>query len=105
MGGFTEMLQEPRVTVMVANRNNGSYLGPCLSSLLGQTFDDFEVVVVDDGSTDDSLEVCARFARTDRRLQVIDLETHFGVSYARQTALSKARGEYIAILDADDVAL
>ncbi len=99
------MSDTPRLSVMVASYNNAPYLEACLASALNQTFPDFEVLVVDDGSTDNSVEIGGRFVRTDERFRVIRLDQNHGISFARQKALQEARGEYVAILDADDVAL
>lgn len=95
---------DPEVTVMVANYNTARYLGHCLKSLMAQTFRDFEVLIVDDGSTDASLDICEQFVREDSRVRLLRLERNRGLTYARHVALPQARGDLVAILDADDVA-
>jgi glycosyltransferase involved in cell wall biosynthesis len=96
------MSREPRVTVVVPAWNTSSVLAEALDSIRAQTFRDFEVLVVDDGSTDDTARVAERYSAEDRRFRLI-CRTHAGVSSARNAALAEARGEWIAFLDADDV--
>ena len=95
----------PKVTVIVASYNNARYLPACLDSLLHQTFSDFEVLVADDCSTDNSLEICQQYSKRDPRIRVITTEKNQGVTYVKHLGLKEATGEYIAVLDSDDVAL
>jgi glycosyltransferase involved in cell wall biosynthesis len=94
----------PRVTVMVANYNTARYLPECLDSLLNQTYQDFEVLIIDDGSTDNSLEICQKYVADDVRFRLMRLESNQGLTYARHVGLRESKGKYIAILDADDLA-
>jgi glycosyltransferase involved in cell wall biosynthesis len=94
----------PKVTVMVANYNTSRYLRDCLNSLLDQTYPDFEVLMIDDGSTDDSSDICEHYVQRDPRFRLLKLEHNYGLTYVRHIALPQARGELIAILDADDIA-
>ena len=96
------MGREPRVTVVVPAWNTSSVLAEALDSIRAQTFRDFEVLVVDDGSTDDTAKVAERHGAEDGRFCLI-CQVHAGVSIARNTAVAEARGEWIAFLDADDV--
>lgn len=92
-------MRPPRVSVVVPVRNCRDYIQEALDSILSQRFDDFEVIVVDDGSTDfDYRSLESR----DTRIRVLRLEG-LGVSSARNTGMAAARGELIAFLDADDV--
>jgi glycosyltransferase involved in cell wall biosynthesis len=88
-----------RVTVLIPTYDHGRYIGDAIRSIQAQTFQDFEVVVIDDGSTDETQDVLAAF--DDPRLQVVRIPNS-GVAVARNTGLQMARGEYIAQLDADD---
>ncbi len=94
---------DPTISVIVAVFNGEDHIADCLDSLLAQTFSDFEVIVVDDGSTDSTPDIVGRFP--DPRLRDHRLATNRGVSHARNTAAGLARGRYLAILDADDMAL
>jgi glycosyltransferase involved in cell wall biosynthesis len=89
----------PTVSVIIPSHNYGRFLGEALGSVLAQSFADFEVTVVDDGSTDDTQAVLDGFH--DPRLRRIRIENS-GNSVAINTGLDAARGEFIAILDADD---
>ncbi len=92
----------PKISVIVPVYNiKKEYLCKCFESLLSQTLQDIEIVVVDDGSTDESGKVCDEYAAKDNRIQVIHQENQ-GVAVARNTALSAANGEWITFVDADD---
>src|SRR5205085_8293540 len=81
--------------------NYGSFIGAALDSVRAQTVPDFEAIVVDDGSTDDSLAVIGRFLDDDRFRLV--RQKHGGPTRAKNRGLELARGDYLALLDADDV--
>lgn len=89
------------ISVIVPVYNVERYLRGCLDSLLGQTYRELEVILVDDGATDSSGAICDEYARGDERIRVIHKENG-GLSSARNAGLSVARGEYIAFVDSDD---
>ncbi|HMC69231.1 MAG TPA: glycosyltransferase [Mycobacteriales bacterium] len=91
----------PTVSVLVSSYNYGRFIGAALASVRAQTVPDFEAVVVDDGSTDDTFDVLADFLR-DPRFQLVRQE-HGGPARAKSAGILWARGEYLAFLDADDV--
>jgi glycosyltransferase involved in cell wall biosynthesis len=97
-------LTAPLVSVLLPVRDAASYLAEALESLSAQTFSDFEVLAVDDGSTDGSAEIAGAHARDDRRFRVI-LQEPVGIVAALERARSEARGGLIARMDGDDVAL
>lgn len=90
-------------SLMIPVFNAGIYLDACLASVTAQTFADFEVLIVDDGSSDGSDRICDRFAENDRRFRVWHTSNH-GVFAARAFAEEHARGDYLLFLDADDLA-
>ena len=92
----------PTVSVIMPAYNVASYIAAAMDSALGQTFDDLEVVVVNDGSTDDTPAIVSRYTARDDRVRLLH-QTNGGISVARNTALRVARGQYFALLDADDV--
>lgn len=92
------MSSSPLVTVVVVNYNYGRYLRECVESVLAQTYGNIEVIVVDDGSTDDSLRVLRAYAD---RILIVHQENK-GVSAARNAGAVKGRGQWIAFLDSDD---
>ena len=92
----------PVCSVLVAAYNAEQYLAQCLDSLVGQTLADIEVIVVDDGSADRTLQIARRYARADARVKCLALMGNHGQAYARNQALGLASGRYICFLDADD---
>jgi len=93
-----------KVSAIVPVWNSESYLAAAIQSMLNQTFTDFEIIVLDDGSTDRSLEILHEFADLDRRVKVTACE-HQGYSPLLNLGLSLAKGKYIARMDSDDICL
>ena len=93
---------EPLVSVIIPAYNAGESLGTAVQSVLRQTISDFEIIIVDDGSQDDSADVAERFATEDARILVFRHPWNRGQAAARNVALDQARGTWIALLDADD---
>ena len=91
----------PSLSVIVPVFNSEQYLEKCLDSIVKQTFDDMEIIIVDDGSTDGSLGICNAYGRLDKRIKVISKENG-GLIRARKTGLSAARGDIIGFVDSDD---
>lgn len=89
------------ISIIVPVYNVAPYLEKCLLNILNQTFTDFEVILIDDGSTDNSGEICSSFAKRDKRIIVYHTPNK-GVSSARNLGLDKAKGELIAFIDSDD---
>ncbi len=96
--------ETPLISVIVPVYQVQAYLRECLDSLLQQTYENLEVILVDDGSTDGSGEICDEYERNDVRVQVIH-QKNSGPSAARNTGLNCANGEYIAFVDGDDAVL
>ncbi|HRF08147.1 MAG TPA: glycosyltransferase family A protein, partial [Xanthobacteraceae bacterium] len=90
------------ISVIVPAYNAGRYIGRCLASAGGQTYRDIEVIVVDDGSTDDTVERVREAMVADPRVHLVQTDRG-GVSRARNLAIARARGDLIAPLDADDL--
>ncbi|MDZ7968394.1 MAG: glycosyltransferase family 2 protein [Nostoc sp. DedSLP03] len=90
----------PKVSIIIPAYNTEVYIKKAIESVLNQTLTELEVIVVDDGSTDKTVEVAKSF--TDERLKVIVNPQNLGVSAARNIALKAAQGEWIAVLDSDD---
>lgn len=89
------------ISVILPVYNTSKYLHACLSSLLNQTFHDFEIVAINDGSTDDSLSILQDFANKDSRIRIIDQKNQ-GIGAARNLGIQLANGTYIAFIDSDD---
>ena len=93
-----------KISVIIPVYNVGEFLNEAISSLLNQTFTDFELICVNDGSKDNSLEILEKFSEIDPRVIVIDKENG-GCGSARNRALDEAKGEYIYFFDPDDYIL
>jgi len=93
----------PRITVLMAVYNGKKYLREAIDSILGQTFTDFEFLIVDDGSTDSSQEIICSYV--DPRIRLVENHENLGLTRSLNKGLSLARGEYIARQDADDISL
>ena len=91
----------PKLSVIVPVYNTEKYLRECIDSILAQTFTDFELILVDDGSTDSSGAICDEYAGKDQRVQVIHQENG-GVTRARKAAMRIAAGSWISFVDSDD---
>lgn len=91
----------PKVSIIVPVYNVEKYLERCVNSLQNQTLKDIEIILVDDSSTDSSLEICNRLAAEDSRIKVIH-KVNEGAGYARNAALLIAGGEYVGFVDSDD---
>lgn len=91
-----------KISVIVPVYNSEAYLEQCVRSLIHQTYQDWEALLIDDGSTDRSLEICRRSSGEDGRIKVYHQENK-GASAARNNGLDIAGGEYIYFLDSDDV--
>lgn len=91
----------PAISIIVPVYNVAQYLEQCIGCVFGQTFQDFEIIMVDDGSTDGSSELCDKIALTDSRIRVIH-KANEGSGPTRTRGLIEAIGEYVAFADADD---
>lgn len=89
------------ISVIIPVYNTSEYLRGCFDSILSQDYTDWEVILVNDGSTDNSLQICEEYALKDKRFSVFNQENK-GVSAARNRGLAAAKGEYICFIDSDD---
>jgi len=96
-----EERQSPAVSIITPAYNAASYLQEAVDSALAQTFGDFELLVIDDGSTDGTLDLARQLAQQDARVHALATD-HVGVSAARNFGMSRARGRFFALLDSDD---
>lgn len=94
---------DPSISVLLPIRNGAVYLSECIDSLKAQTFDDFEVLAVDDGSTDRTPQILAQWASEDRRV-VVTSRAPMGITAALEAGRLRARGRYLARMDSDDIA-
>jgi glycosyltransferase involved in cell wall biosynthesis len=96
-------MKSPKITVLMAAFNSSAYISEAISSILSQTFQDFELLIINDGSGDNTVNIINSFK--DERIRLLHNSQNKGLVYTRNRALEEARGDYIAVLDSDDVAL
>lgn len=94
-------MARPQISVIVPVYNSAKWLGRCVDSIMAQTFGDFELLLIDDGSTDGSADFCDSYAARDARISVLH-KANGGVSSARNEGIALSRGEYITFVDSDD---
>lgn len=94
-------MHKDKVSIIIPVYNAAKYLDACIQSVLRQTYDNWELLLVVDGATDNSEEICQHYADLDNRICVIS-QKNKGVSTARNTGISKATGEYLTFVDSDD---
>jgi glycosyltransferase involved in cell wall biosynthesis len=95
------MEKQPLISVIVPVYNVEKYLPECIESIKDQTYKNIEVLLIDDGSTDSSGQICDEAAKKDNRIKVIHKENQ-GISHTRNTGLSKCTGDYLTFIDSDD---
>lgn len=91
-----------KISIIVPIYNVEKYLADCMESLINQTYENIEIILIDDGSTDNSPEICDQYCKKDNRIIVIHKENE-GLSAARNLGADKAKGKYIAFIDSDDL--
>lgn len=95
--------KKPTVTVFMAVYNGEKYIKEAIESVLAQNYTDFELLIINDGSTDKTLEIIAKF--NDPRIRLLHNDGNQGLTYTRNHGVREAKGEYFAILDSDDIAM
>ncbi|PJJ84052.1 glycosyltransferase family 2 protein [Mucilaginibacter auburnensis] len=95
------MGNNPKVSVIIPVYNAQRHLEKCVNSVINQSFDDLEVILINDGSADSSGQMCDEFAGRDKRIRVFH-QSNKGISYTRQFAIDNATGDYIQFVDSDD---
>lgn len=94
-------MSNPLISVVIPVYNTAPYLEKCLDSVVKQTYQNLQVIIINDGSTDNSAEICQKFTNKDNRIEFINKQNE-GVSIARNIGIEKSKGEWIYFLDSDD---
>lgn len=97
--------KSPLVSVLMTAYNAEPFIEKALLSIINQTYQNLEIIVVDDGSTDNTEKILTRLKKTDRRLKIFRLKQNLGPSLASNFGLTKTRGKFVARMDADDISL
>lgn len=98
-------MDKPTVTVFIPCYNAERFISNTIESILLQTYQDFEILIIDDGSTDNSVGIIENYAKRDSRIRIMYNNVNRGVAYTRNRGIKEARGKYLATMDADDVAV
>lgn len=98
------MMQNSLVTIIVPVYNSQDTVEKCILSLVEQTYTHIEIILIDDGSSDNSYELCIKYMNKDKRIRVLHHDNH-GVSYTRNVGIDNAKGDYMMFVDADDIVL
>lgn len=94
-------MDNKKITIIIPMYNTEEYIEKCIKSAINQTYKNLEIIIINDGSTDNGLQICERLKKEDNRIKIINQENR-GVSDARNTGLEAATGEYIGFIDSDD---
>ena len=97
--------KEPLVSVIMAAKNVEKYISEAIDSVINQTYKNWELIIVDDGSNDTTLSIINDYTKNDSRIKIIHNEKSVGQAFARNTAVKNSSGDFLAILDADDIAM
>jgi len=95
-------MQDPKVTVLMPAYNAEKYIETAIESIIDQTYKDFEFIIVNDCSTDSTLDIIERYAKQDKRIKIISNKENQKIAQTLNNGLKEAKGKYIARLDADD---
>lgn len=98
------MHDHPNISIIIPIYNSSQYLDECIEGIINQDYTDFEAILIDDGSNDDSYEICCKWAKRDERL-LVTKQNNAGASAARNRGLELARGNWIIFVDSDDKVL
>jgi glycosyltransferase involved in cell wall biosynthesis len=98
-----QKIDDALVSVVMTAYNAGKYIAESIESVLNQTYSNFEFIIIEDGSTDNTFEIIQDFAKRDNRIRVIRHDSNKGLSYSRAEYLVEAKGKYVTVVDADDV--
>lgn len=98
-------MNSPKVSIVMPIYNSESFLEEAIKSMLNQSYQDFEFIIVDDASQDRSLDIVKAFSKKDKRIKVYHNDINMGISKSRNIGLSHAKGEYYAVMDHDDISM
>lgn len=98
-------MTKPRVSVILPAYNAERFIGEAINSILNQTYRDFELIIISDGSTDLTPSIIKQYSKQDKRIRFFNNRRNRGLVYVLNMGLRKARGEYIARMDADDISM
>ena len=99
------MIMIPKVSVVMPVYNREAFVSESVGSILDQTFEDFEFIIIDDGSTDRTVAIVQEHMQQDSRIRLVILPENVGIARATNRGINEAQGQYIALMDSDDVSI
>jgi len=93
----------PKVSIIIPAYNSGKYIDKTIKGIISQTYKDWEVIVIDDCSVDDTKEIVMKYQKTDKRIKYLQLDKNSGPAMARNMGIEKSNSRYIAFCDSDDI--
>lgn len=103
INGILTPNSKPKITTIITVYNSGKYIGTAITSVQNQNFNDIEILIIDDGSSDNSVDIIKRYKKRDKRIKLITNKVNKGILYSKSLAVLKSRGKYIMFLDSDDL--
>jgi len=94
-------MKTPKITIIIPVYNTEKYVEKCIESIINQTYKNLEIIIVNDGSTDNSYNICKKYCEIDERIILLTQDNQ-GLSVARNNALDIATGKYVEFVDSDD---
>ena len=89
-------------SIIIPTYNRQDQIKECITSVLNQNFDNFEIIIIDDNSTDKTLDICKNIKKKDNRIKILNNKKNLGVGETRNKGLLKAKGKYVLFIDSDD---
>ncbi len=98
-----EYVTSPKISVVMPVYNREKYVRAAIESIIGQTYTNWEFIIVDDGSTDKTLEILQEYANQDKRIKILQNGENQGIAFSRNRGVQASSGKYIAVMDSDDI--
>ena len=94
---------KPTVSIITPSYNSSNFIAETIKSVLNQTYQEWEMIIIDDYSSDISINIIEKYIKKDNRIKLLKLEKNVGPAYARNIGIKEAKGKYISFLDSDDI--
>jgi len=96
-------MNDKKISIILSTYDREQYIGRAIENILNQTFKDFEFIIINNGSSDNTRQICEKYQKSDSRIRLLNIQKNVGISKARELGVGTAKGEYIAFIDDDDI--